>query len=245
MLAEDVFVSCPTLRMIYRPRLLASGWGRTEMMMRLMFCVLCLVMWSGTVSAQSGSNFDACVNDAQEKHTDSTMDNYTSWKCDGAKAQKLAVRPDSCSADARPTRIDRKTRQLEDGLYLRMTWSTRACAGMCEIRFYNDESKQTSYLCDVRRRTAESRPVSDDDRRPPRYYRRYPGEYYPPERRFSRPVREYDEPPPRRRRVREPDEDVRGRGRWIYDEPPDWRREWRRVYPRDEYRNVYRDDDRY
>jgi hypothetical protein len=214
------------------------------MMMRLMFCVLCLAIWSGTASAQSASNFDACVTDAQQKHTDSTMDNYTSWKCDGAKAQKLAVRPDSCSADARPTRIDRKTRQLEDGLYLRMTWSTRACAGMCEIRFYNDESKQTSYLCDVRRRTAESRPVSDDDSRPPRYYRRYPGEYYPPERRFSRPVREYDEPPPRRRRVREPDEDVRGRGRWIYDEPPDWRREWRRVYPRDEYRDVYRDDDR-
>jgi hypothetical protein len=222
------------------------------MMMRLAFCVLCLVMWSGTVSAQSGSNFDACVSDAQEKHTDSTMDNYTSWKCDGAKAQKLAVRPDSCSADARPIRIDRKTRQLEDGLYLRMTWSTRMCAGMCEIRFYNDDSKQTSYLCDVRRRTADSRPVQNDDRPPPRFARRYPDEYYPPRRvRRQAREREYDEPGPPyyRRRVWEPDEDGPPRGRRGSYAGRDWRQDWIRVYPResdrDDYRDDYRRDDRY
>jgi hypothetical protein len=205
------------------------------MMMRTMFCVLCLAMWSATVSAQSVSNFDACVSDSQQKHTDSTMENYTSWKCDGATAQRLAVRPDQCSADVRPSRIERKSRQLEDGLYLRMIWRTQVCAGMCEIRFYND-SRDPSYLCEVRRHTGESMAAQNDDRPPPRY-RRYPGEY-PPERRWV--WRDYDEPGPYRRRIREPEEDVRRRERRIYVEP-----EWYRIYPRDdrdEYRDAYRYD---
>jgi hypothetical protein len=218
--------------------------------MRLILCVLCLAMWCGTVSAQSDSNFDACVSDAQQKHTDSTMDNYTSWKCDGDVAQRLAVRPDSCSADSKPTRIERRTRQLEDGLYLRMTWSTRTCAGMCEIRFYNSDSKKASYLCDVRRYTAERTPAPyDDDRPPPRYSRRYPGEYYPPQRRGWRSAREreYDEPPPYyyryyRRRLREPDEGAPPRGLWSSYVGRDWRRDWVRVYPREADRDEYRDD---
>jgi hypothetical protein len=215
------------------------------MMMRLVFCVLCLAMWSGIVSAQSDSNFDACVTDAKQNHTDSTMDSYTSWRCEGDVAQRLAVRPDSCSADPRPGRIERNTRQLEDGLYLRMTWSTRTCAGMCEIRFYNKDPKATSYLCDVRRRTADSTPPPDD--RPPlRYSRRYPREYYPPERRVWRPEREreYDGPPPYyyRRRARGPDEDGPPRGRWSSYIGRDWRRDWVRVYPREADRDEYRDD---
>jgi hypothetical protein len=197
-------------------------------------------MWSGAVSAQYASNFDACVGDAQQKRTESTMDNYVSWKCDGATAQRLAARPDACASDVRPTRIDRKQRQLGDGLYLRMTWSTRVCAGMCEIRFYDSDSRDTSYLCEVRRHTGETRPARYDDQPPQRYYRRYPGDYYPPERRVWRRVRGYDEPEPYRRRLREPDEDS-WRGRWIDVEPP----AWRRVYPREEFRDVYRDDDRY
>jgi hypothetical protein len=201
--------------------------------MRIMLCILCLAMWSGIASAQYVSNFDACVSDAQQKHTDSTMDNYTSWKCDGATAQRLAARPDQCSADVRPSRTERKSRQLEDGLYLRIIWRTQVCAGMCEIRFYND-SRDPSYLCEVRRHIGDSRSVQYDDRPTPRY-RRYPGEY-PQGRSVWRPVREYDEPGPYRRRIREPEEEVRRRERWIYIEPQ-WHRE--RDYRADDYRDDY------
>jgi hypothetical protein len=147
-------------------------------------------------------------------------------------------------------RIERKSRQLDDGLYLRMTWSTRACAGMCEIRFYND-SKATNYLCEVRRHTGESRRADYDDRPPPRYNRRYPD--YPPPRRWVR--RDYDEPAPYRRRLREPDEEVRRVERWIrvdpepyreYSRPRDYRDDdYRDDYYRRDYRDDYRRDYRY
>jgi hypothetical protein len=221
--------------------------------MRMMFCVLCLAMWSGVAStqvanAQYVSNFDACVNDARQKRTDSTMENYTSFKCDGVTAQKLAARPDECSADVRPSanRIERRSRQLGDGLYLRMIWRTQVCAGMCEIRFYND-SRDPSYLCEVRRhigesRLGESRRPDDDDRPPPRYNRRYPD--YPPPRRWV--WREYDEPAPYRPRLREPEEEVRRVERWIRVEPDRYRaypREYRDDDDRDDYyRRDYRDD---
>jgi hypothetical protein len=207
--------------------------------MRLMLCVLCLAMWSGIASAQYVSNFDACVSDARQKHTDSTMENYTSFKCDGAVAQKLAARPDECSADVRPSagRIERRSRQLDDGLYLRMTWSTQACAGRCEIRFYND-ARDPNYLCEVRQRSSESRRPDYDDRPPPRYNRRYPD--YPPPRRWV--WREYDEPVPYRRGLREPEQEVRRAERWIYVEPERYReypRDYRDDYYRDDYRRDY------
>jgi hypothetical protein len=187
-------------------------------------------MWSGIASAQYVSNFDACVSDAREKHTDATMEDYTSFKCDGAVAQRLASRPDECSSDVRPSagRIERRSRQLDDGLYLRMTWSTRACAGRCEIRFYND-SRDPNYLCEVRRHTSDSRRSDDDDRPPPRYNRRYRD--YPPPRRWV--WRDDDEPPVRYRQLREPEE-VRRVERWIYAEPERYRE-----YPRDYYRGDY------
>lgn len=201
--------------------------------MRLMFCVLCVAIWPGVAAAQT-SNFDACIADAKKNHTDSTMENYTSFKCDGATAQKLAVRPDACSSDVRPGRIERRSRQLENGLYMRMIWRTQACAGMCEIRFY-DDAREASYLCEVRMHTGESGAPQNDDRPPPRYGRRYPYpyEYRPePERRWRRDY--YDEPPPYRRRIREPYNEVRRWDRWIYIEPQ-WRRErdYRGDYDRD------------
>jgi hypothetical protein len=208
--------------------------------MRLMLCVLCLAIWPGIAGAQPVSNFEACVSDAREKHAESTMENYASFKCEGAAAQKLSARPDECSSDVKPSasRIERRSKQLDDGLYLRVTWSTRACAGMCEIRLYND-SRDPNYLCEVRRRTAESRRRDDDDRPPPRYNRRdYPDS--PPPRRWGwRPPREYGEPAPYRRPPPEPQEEVRRVERWIYVEPERYRE-----YPRDYYRDDdYRDDD--
>jgi hypothetical protein len=183
------------------------------------------------------SNFEACVSEATQKHADSTMDNYSSYRCDGATAQKLAVKPDACSSDVKPGRIERKSRQLSNGLYLRMVWRTRLCAGMCEIRLY-DDARDTSYRCEVRRHRAETREAQNDDP-PPRRYRRNPYPYDdPPPQQTRRPVRGYDDPEYYRRR-RLDEEDARQMDRWIY------RGERYQVSPRvnrDEYRDGYRDD---
>jgi hypothetical protein len=206
-------------------------------MMRVMFGVLCVAMWSGVAVAQHVSNFDACVSEATQKHADSTMESYTSYRCDGATAQKLAVRPDECSSDVKPSRIERKSRQLGDGLYLRTTWRTRLCAGMCEVRFY-DDSRDTSYRCEVRRHSDQTREAQNEDP-PSRRYRQYSDPYeYPPRRRVWRPVRRYDDSEYYRRRSLG-EGDARRMDEWIY------RGEWHRVYPREdreEYRDLYRDD---
>jgi hypothetical protein len=196
--------------------------------MRIILSVLCVAMCFGIASAQEHlSNFDACVTDAKQRHTDSTTDTYTSYKCDGATAQKLAARPDECTADIRPplNRIERKSRQLEDGLYLRMIWRTEVCAGMCETRFYND-SRDTKYLCEVRR-LSDGR-VAQSGNRAPRgaSYRRHGNEYQSGRPWVYRPVRNYDQPPGSfRRRMRETEEEARRFDRWIYGEP-----EWYRWY---------------
>lgn len=204
--------------------------------MRMILCVLCVAMCSGIASAQETfSNFDACVTEARQKHTDSTMDTYTSYKCDGATAQKLAARPDECAADVRPplNRIERKSRQLEDGLYLRMTWRTEACAGMCETRFYND-SRDTKYLCEVRRHS-DGRVAQSTDQAPrSTSHRRYGNEYQSGRRWAYRPVRNYDQPDSFRRRMLETEEEARRLERWIYGEP-----EW---YPEYSYPSDYVDD---
>jgi hypothetical protein len=130
--------------------------------------------------AQEGaSNFDACVSEAKQRHTDAIMETYFSYKCDGVIAQRLAARPDQCGADVRPSRsrIQRSSRQLEDGLYLRMIWRTGVCAGMCETRIYSD-ARETRYLCEVRRHIVGTG-VPDGG---PRHYppgRRGPDEYAP------------------------------------------------------------------
>jgi epoxyqueuosine reductase QueG len=63
--------------------------------MRTVLCVLCVAMCSGTAIAQEGvSNFDACVSEAKQRHTDAIMETYFSYKCDGVVAQRLAARPD-------------------------------------------------------------------------------------------------------------------------------------------------------
>ncbi len=210
--------------------------------MRMILCVLCVAMSSGTAGAQERvSNFEACVTDAKQKHSDSTMDTYTSYKCDGAAAQKLAARPDECTADIRPplSRIERKSRQLEDGLYLRMLWRTEVCAGMCETRFYND-SRDTKYLCEVRR-LSDGRVAQSGDRAPRSTgYRRYGNDEYRSGRHsVYRPVRNYDQPPDSfRRRMLETEAEAHRIERWIYRDP-----EWYRwyAYPSD-YSDDYRHD---
>ncbi len=208
--------------------------------MRMILCVLCAALCSGIASAQEHlSNFDACVSEARQKHADSTMDTYTSYKCDGATAQKLAARPDECAAGIRPplSRIERKSRQLEDGLYLRMTWQAEMCAGMCEARFYND-SRDTKYLCEVRRHNPGT--VVQGGGQSPRntVYRRSGNEFQSGRRWAYRPIRSYDRPDSFRRRMLETEAEARRLERRIYGEP-EWYLEYR--YPSD-YPDDYRQD---
>jgi hypothetical protein len=204
--------------------------------MRMIFCVLCLALCCGGARAQEHlSNFDVCVNESKLRHTDSTMPEYLSYKCDGATAQKLAARPDECSADTTPAfdRIERKSRQLSDGLYLRMTWRTGMCAGMCETRLY-DDSRTPSYLCEVRRHIGD-RDVRSDGQSP-RYTpgRRY-ANGYPPRRRWVwRSRRTYEPPAAYWRRMQETEEEARRMDRRIYEEPD--------RYPPYSRNNDYRDD---
>ncbi len=211
--------------------------------MRIAFCVLCMAMFSGIAGAQAPlSNFDACVAEARQSHRDSAMENYFSFKCDGAKAERLASRPDQCSGDVRPSlrNVERRSRQLDDGLYLRIIWRTDACAGMCETRFYTD-GRETNYLCEVRRHR-EAR-VRQNYGRPPRnpdYYRPDADEYPPlPVPRWTYgPASRSDEQP--RYYISGP----RATERWYYVEPG-WYREYRSSDRADGDRrgNDYRRDD--
>jgi hypothetical protein len=204
--------------------------------MRAIFGILCLALCSGVAGAQEHlSNFDACVNESKQRRTDSIMPDYLSYRCDGATAQKLAARPDECSADARPTLndIEHKSRQLIDGLYLRMTWRTEVCAGMCETRFYED-SRNPSYLCEVRRHIGDRVARNAAPLRRYTTGRRY-ADGYPLRRRWVwRPRRTYEPPASYWRRMQETEEEARRMERRIYDEPDRYP-----PYSRDYY---YRDD---
>jgi hypothetical protein len=218
------------------------------------FCVLCVAMCTGTASAQELSNFETCVSEARQNRADAEMPNYLSYKCDGPIAQKLAARPDQCYADIKPSlrNIDRWSRQLADGLYLRMIWRTEVCAGMCETRIYSD-ARPTNYLCEVRRHT--ERRIAEDGGEPVRttgYYRRDSYDY-PPERRVYGPARTYQPDYYTYRRPREAEGGTRVSERWYYIEPryrtyrypdddadDDRREEYRRD---DDRRDGYRRDD--
>jgi hypothetical protein len=208
--------------------------------MRIAFCILCIAMCSGIAGAQTPrSNFEACVTEARQKHTDSAMENYLSFKCDGATAERLAARPDQCAGDVRPLlrNVERRSRQLDDGLYRRIVWRTDMCAGMCETRFYTD-ARETNYLCEVRRhlesrvRQNYGRPLRNAD-----YYQPYGEEYPPPSAprwTYGPAVKSYEQPRYSRPRVTE---------RWYYVEPG-WYREYRPSdYADDDRRDDYRRDD--
>lgn len=142
--------------------------------MRPIFCVLFVATGSAVASAQQPvgnplSNFEACVSEARQRQADPPAADGAPYKCDGATAGRLAARPDACAADGvKPpaSLIERQFKQLEDGLYLRTTWQTQMCAGMCETRFYND-SRDANYLCEVGRITSGGAKAGQDDGPPP------------------------------------------------------------------------------
>jgi hypothetical protein len=210
--------------------------------MRVALCVLGMAVCTGIASAQEQvSNFEACVSEAKQKHSDAVMANYLSYKCDGATAQRLAARPDQCDADVKPSlrNVERRSRQLEDGLYQRIVWRTAACAGMCETRIYND-SRDTNYLCEVRRHTEDRATYYGP---PPRntYYGRDADEN-PPQRRviYGPAIRTYDQSAPSvyRRRAPESERERLVEERWYYIMPG-----WHLEYEYDEPSSRRRDDD--
>jgi hypothetical protein len=209
-----------------------------------------MAMCAGIASAQEqrASNFEACISEAKERRSETTTEDYTSWRCVGATAQKLAARPDQCPADIKPPirNVEHHVRQLDDGYYTRVVWRTDVCAGQCETRFYND-TRETNYLCDVRRHA---------DVRPPRYggpasrnayYRRYGDDYRPPARRwdyYGPALRSYEPPPPYvLRRRPEPEREARVIERRYYI-TPGFHLEYRYDDDPDDRRRDYRDDDR-
>jgi hypothetical protein len=210
-----------------------------------------MAMCSGIACAQEQhvSNFEACVGEAKEK---STMENYSSWKCEGATAQRLAARPDQCPGDVKPLlrNVERRTRQLDDGLYLRIIWRTNECAGQCETRIYN-YARDTAYMCEVRRHAEGRIPRYDGPPLRPTYLRRYGDDRYGDEYRpaparrwgyYGPATRSYEQPEPNFRRRLEPEREARViERRYIM---PGWRLEYQ--YPdddRDDRRDYKRRDD--
>jgi hypothetical protein len=164
--------------------------------MRITFCVLCVATGSGIASAQdqqSASYFQQCINEAVQQHSHAAMPTFLSFKCAGATAQKLATRPDQCDSDAMPSlrNIERRSRRLEDGLYLRVVWRTEVCAGLCETRVYND-TRETSYSCEVRRHLEGRVAQFPPQQRSLGYYRRDDGYESTPR---QGPAYYYYEPP--------------------------------------------------
>jgi hypothetical protein len=218
--------------------------------MRMAFGMLCLAIGSGIACAQDPStqesvtSFEACVSEARLNHADAVMPTYVSYKCGGATAQKLAARPDQCALDGRPLlrNIERRSRQLDDGLYMRTIWRTEVCAGLCETRVYND-GRETSYSCEVRRHLEGSVPQYSPQPRNTGYYER-DGYGYPPGRVYyyydEPPARGYDRPVPYVARPRRP-ETVEGRPVERYDYYIPYR--YRSEYADDNRRDDYRRDD--
>lgn len=128
--------------------------------MRTVLSIVFVMMHGGIGVAQDQaddhgsrrSNFDACVNEARQNHTERVKENFYSYECHGATAEKLAARPDQCGNDVKPAQSQLKNglQQVEDGLYLTTTWRTTRCAGLCQTRLYAD-TRQTTHTCELRR----------------------------------------------------------------------------------------------
>jgi len=132
-------------------------------MMYRFFCALCVALYPELASPQTPtSNVEACVNEAKQKHEDSKIDNYTSYKCEGPTALRLTTRPDECATGVKLplNRIHSISRNLEDGLYVRSSWDESTCGGTCEIRYY--ENKDPSYFCEVRKYSSPRLSANDD-----------------------------------------------------------------------------------
>lgn len=189
--------------------------------MNRIFWVLCLTLYPAIASA---TNFDVCVSEAKANHTDTTADGYTSYKCEGTTAEKLSARPDECTGGAKPPlgRLIRKTNQLDDGFSSKLSWTTQKCGGSCEMRSY--DSKDTTYLCEVRVYSDDGRPAETGREQAP------PPGPGPSEndlrhrRRLSQQGPVWSPPPPRRySRYRWPSFVRRP---WLHQPPPPESREY-------------------
>lgn len=124
--------------------------------MNRLFWVLCLALYPAIACA---TNFDVCVNEAKANHNDTAADGFTSYKCEGTTAEKLSARPDECTGGAKPPlgRLIRKSNQLDDGFYSKLSWTAGKCGGSCEMRSY--DSQDTTYLCEVLVYSDDARPA--------------------------------------------------------------------------------------
>lgn len=130
--------------------------------MRTILCVLCAVTHGGIAVAQdlpdddhgrrAISNFDTCVNEARQNHTERVKENFYSYECRGITAEKLAARPDQCGNDVKPalSAVKNLMEPDEAGLVLTTKWRTTRCAGRCLTTLYAD-SRETTHTCELRK----------------------------------------------------------------------------------------------
>jgi hypothetical protein len=114
--------------------------------MNKLFGTLCLVLCPAVASA---TNFDKCVTEARTNHTETTVEGYTAYKCEGETAEKLSARPDECPGGKKPDlrNLIRTKQQFDDGLFSKLEWRIGKCSGSCEARSY--DNKETHYQCEL------------------------------------------------------------------------------------------------
>jgi hypothetical protein len=129
--------------------------------MNKIFRILCLMLCPAIANA---TNFEVCVNEAKTNHNDTTAEGYTSYKCESTTAEKLLARPDECPGGTKPSlrSLVRKSRQFDDGFWSSLSWTAGKCVGSCETRSY--DSKDTTFLCEVRVYDDSSRPAAESSR---------------------------------------------------------------------------------
>jgi hypothetical protein len=128
--------------------------------MNKIFWILCLALCPAIANA---TNFEVCVNEAKTNHNDAPAEGYASYKCEGTTAEKLLARPDECPGGTKPSlrNLVRKSRQFDDGVWSSLSWTAGKCVGMCETRSY--DSKEPTYLCEVRVYGDDARPAAESN----------------------------------------------------------------------------------
>jgi hypothetical protein len=132
--------------------------------MNKIFPILCFVLCPAIANA---TNFEVCVNEANTNQHAMPAEGYTSFKCEGTTAEKLLARPDECPGGTKPSlrSLIRKSKQFDDGFWSSVSWTAGKCVGSCETRSY--DSKDTTYLCEVRVYGDDSRPAAESNRERP------------------------------------------------------------------------------
>jgi hypothetical protein len=138
-------------------------------MMKKIFWVLCLSLYPAV--AVAATNFETCVAESKGNRSNTTVDNYSAYKCDGSTAANLARQPDACMEGQTPSERNmvHESRPISGGLFLSVTWSVGKCWGMCETQQF--DSKDRTDICTLHvynngnapalSRRAETRPIAD------------------------------------------------------------------------------------